>query len=65
MSLLNEVKTANDQPHMLRLVEKLACSTPTLALPRPQTGKEQVVIGFTTQLAYELQDERLPSVSSF
>ena len=62
MSLLNETKTANSSSPMLMLIQKLNSSTK--ALPTP-VRQEQVMSGFATGSGYELQDERLPSVSSF
>jgi hypothetical protein len=65
MSLLSEIKTANSPSPMLMLIKKLNSSTKALPTPQPLVGKEQVMSGFATGSGYELQDERLPSVSSF
>jgi hypothetical protein len=65
MSLLNETKTANSSSPMLMLIQKLNSSTKALPTPRPLVRQEQVMSGFATGSGYELQDERLPSVSSF
>jgi hypothetical protein len=65
MSLLSEIKTTNGSSHMLELVKKINPSTTALGVPLPPRGTEQVVSAPATGSAYELQDERLPSVSSF
>jgi hypothetical protein len=65
MSLLNETNTANSSSPMLLPIRKLNSSTKALPTPRPPVRQEQVMSGFAIGSGYELQDERLPSVSSF
>jgi hypothetical protein len=65
MSLLSEMKTSDGPSYMLGLVKKLNPSTMPLGVPLPLGGEEQVVSAPPTGSAYELQDERLPSISSF
>ena len=65
MSLPNVTKTADGAGRTLALVENLNPSARQSAAPVPNIREERFASSPATGIAYELQDERLPSVSSF
>ena len=65
MSLPNVTKTAEGPSRALTLVDKLNVSTNSPAAPTASVVEPRLAKGPATESAYELEDERLPSVSSF
>ncbi|MCU1312709.1 MAG: hypothetical protein JWM54_466 [Acidobacteriaceae bacterium] len=65
MSLPNVTKTADGPGRTLALVENRNPSATQSASPVPVIREERFASNPALGMAYELQDERLPSVSSF